>query len=196
MLFLSSQIPDLTSEYMWFSDDFFLLKDYSMESARKVRYLEDLRSTSRIAAGHDLWKDQLWRTYDRLARSGYGTYNFETHTPTYLRREWVTNAYETFRGLLSEGSMEGLTAATAILNHARKREKFPIYDIRRERSRGGYWGVPPRSYGDVLRDTVGKAFLNFDDRALSEPLREFLGVRFPNRSRFESAEAAQQDAAA
>lgn len=190
MLYLSSLIPELTSEYLWFSDDFFLLRDYSVEDARVVRYLEDLKRTPRPARpGQDPWKDQVWRTYDNLRWRGYGVYNFETHTPTHLTKRRVADAYGAFRDLITEGPTDGITAATAILNHAHKHEGFGVRLMRKERA--GYWGRPPQSYGHVIRDTCGSTFLNFDDAALCDPLRRFLHERFPNRSRFERDEAAE-----
>ena len=42
LMVLASLIPDLSFEYLFFCDDFFLLKDYPIEEARKDRYLEDL----------------------------------------------------------------------------------------------------------------------------------------------------------
>ncbi len=40
LMICASLIPDLSFEYLFFCDDFFLLKDYPIEEARKDRYLE------------------------------------------------------------------------------------------------------------------------------------------------------------
>jgi len=53
LLFLSSLIPDLDFEYLWFCDDFFLLRPLPIEQARKVRYLEDLGDVNK--RGQGLW---------------------------------------------------------------------------------------------------------------------------------------------
>jgi hypothetical protein len=42
MLYLSSLIPDLDHEYLFFCDDFSLLRPSEINEARKVRYLQDL----------------------------------------------------------------------------------------------------------------------------------------------------------
>ena len=46
----------------------------------------------------------------------------------------------------------------------------------------------PAVYDDVMQQTVGKRFLNFDDAAFSPDLRRFLAERFPEPCRYESAE--------
>jgi hypothetical protein len=81
-IFLSSLIHNLDHEYLLFCDDFFLLRPYGIDEARKVRYLQDLSQVKN--RGDGLWRDSLWRTYDLLKRLKYTGYNFETHTPTYL----------------------------------------------------------------------------------------------------------------
>lgn len=56
-IFLSSLIPELDAEYLFFSDDFILIADLPRESARKTRYLEDLAQIDN--RGRGLWKDSL-----------------------------------------------------------------------------------------------------------------------------------------
>ena len=51
LMFLSSLIPDLDFEYLRFSDDFFLLKDFPIEEARQDRYFEDLTPPSTLPRG-------------------------------------------------------------------------------------------------------------------------------------------------
>jgi hypothetical protein len=182
LLFLSSLIPDLAFEYLFFSDDFFLLKDYPVEAARQDRYLQDLSLSS--GRGRGLWKDSLWRTYDLLVRLGYTGYNFETHVPAYLTRKRVMAAYCDFRDFVTEDRFYGLLGLTTILNHAYKVEKMTLTNLMEEKSRGGFWGKPP-SYEDVTRESEGKTFFNFDDGAFGESIQKFLTERFPIRSRYE-----------
>ena len=117
-IFLSSLIPELDAEYLFFSDDFILIADLPRESARKTRYLEDLAQIDN--RGRGLWKDSLWRTYDVLRRLGYSGYNCETHTPAYLRRRWVLNAYCDFKDYTTNDRWFGMLGLTAILNHVVK----------------------------------------------------------------------------
>jgi hypothetical protein len=179
--FFASLIPGLASEYLHFSDDFFLLKDFPIEEARKDRYLEDLSVTPR---GRGLWVDSLWRTYDTLIRLGYPGYNFETHVPQRLTRKRVLDAYCAFKDFVSEDRWYGFVWPTAVLNYALKHEQMPIYSIVEENSRGGFWGKQP-SYEEVVAECEGKAFFNFDDDAFSDGVRQFLIERFPNPSKYE-----------
>ncbi|MGA3066469.1 MAG: hypothetical protein ABSF29_06435 [Tepidisphaeraceae bacterium] len=182
LIFLSSLIPDLFFEYVLFSDDFFLLKDCPDDFARKIRYLEDLSLNPVRRPG--IFRDALWRTYDELIRLGYTGYNFETHTPTYLTRKWVTSAYRDLKDFISEDRWIGLLGPTGILNHVYKKEKIELTDLMQENSRCGFWGTPP-TYEEVIEQSDGKIFFNFDDPAFGPAIERFLRERFPNRSKFE-----------
>ncbi len=182
LLFLGSLIPDLSFEYLHFCDDIYFLKHHPIEEARKDRYLQDLSKVSN--RGHGLWKDSLWRTYDLLVRLGYTGYNFETHTPLYLTRKRVLAAYCDFKDFVTEDRFYGMLGPTAILNHACKMEKMNLINLSEEKSRCGFWGKPP-SYEEVVRQSEGKMYLNFDDAAFGEAIRKFLMERFPKRSRYE-----------
>jgi hypothetical protein len=181
-IFLSSLIPDLSFEYLFFADDFYLLKNHPVEEARKDRYLEDLSLAK--SRGRGLWKDALWRTYDLLIRFGYTGYNFETHTPAYLTRKRVLAAYCDFKDFVTEDRFYGMLALTAILNHAYKLEKMSLTNMSEEKSRCGFWGKPP-AYEEVIQQSEGKMYFNFDDPAFGESIRKFLMERFPSRSRYE-----------
>jgi hypothetical protein len=181
-LFLSSLIPDLSFEYLFFSDDFYLLKNLPVEEARKDRYLQDL-SLQKVR-GRGLWREALWRTHDLLIRLGYTGYNFETHTPACLTRKRVMAAYCDFKDFVTEDRFYWMLGLTAILNHAYKMEKMSLTNLREEESRFGFWGKPP-AYEEVVRQSEGKLFFNFDDPAFGEGIRKFLMERFPARSRYE-----------
>jgi hypothetical protein len=123
LMVLSSLIPDLSFEYLRFSDDFFLLKDYPIEKARKDRYLEDLTVETGRPRGHGAWRDSLWRTRDLLVRLGFTAYNFEIHAPMYMTRKRVLEAYCEFREFVTEDRYLGMMGVTSILNHALKKER-------------------------------------------------------------------------
>jgi hypothetical protein len=182
LMFLSSLIPELSFEYLLFSDDFFLLKDCPLEEACKIRCIEDM--TQKTVRGRGQWMDALWRTYDTLIRLGYTGYNFETHTPTYLNRKWVMDAYCDLKDFVTEDRWYGMTGPTAILNHAYTKDGFPLTNIHEEKSRCGFWARQP-SYKEVIEQSEGKTFFNFDDPAFGDGIKRFLMERFPKRSRFE-----------
>jgi hypothetical protein len=192
MLFLTSIIPELTPEYVWWSDDHFLLKDYPIADARKVRYLEDLR-TARRPSKPGLWLGQLWHTHDALVRLGYAGHNYETHTPIYFTKRRVLTAYCTLRDFVTSDRWHGLMGASAILNHAHK-HGMPIYSMAEEGSRVGWAGKTQPDYDAMVQGTEGKTFLFINDECLTEGTRRFLTERFPNRSRFEVDEPTSTDA--
>jgi hypothetical protein len=183
--FLASLIPDLAFEYLRFSDDFYLLKEFPIEEARKDRYFEDLTPPSTLPRGTGLWRESLWRTRNLMVRLGYTAYNFEIHAPMYMTRKRVLDAYCDFRNFITEDRWFGMMGATAILNHAHKHENTKLISIKDENCRAGFWGKPPATYDAVLEQVRGKIYFNFDDHAFGEHIARFLRERYPKRSRFE-----------
>jgi hypothetical protein len=183
LFYLSALLPELGEEFLWFCDDFVLLRDLSPDESRRVRFLEDLgKVTNR---GRGLWKDALWRTYDTLARLGYEGLNYETHTPTYFRKRWVLEAFRDLRDYVTEDRWFGLTGPTAILNHARKQHGFLVVSLHEEGSRAGFYGKPP-SFEEAAEKAKGKRFLSYDDEAFGPGLRRFLAERFPEPCKYEA----------
>jgi hypothetical protein len=183
LMFLSSLIPDLSSEYLLFSDDFYLLKEFGLEEARKDRCLENMAQNAN-RRGRGIWLDALWRTYDVLNLLEYTVYNFETHVPAYMTKKRLLDAYGDLKNYVTEDRWWGLLGLTAVLNHAYKNEKMKLTNLLEENSRCGFWGKPPE-YADVVARCEGKTFFNFDDAAFGEDIRKFLGERFPKRSKYE-----------
>ena len=184
MLFASSLIPELDEEYLWFCDDFFLLKELSLESARTLRYLEDLNQATH--RGRGLWLDSLWRTYEHLKRLNYPRLNFETHVPTYYRRRWPLEAYRDFRDYVTNDRWYGMLGPTAILNHAVARNELRPVSIHEDHCRAGFWGKPP-THEEVLAACRGKSFFNFDDPAFGPGIQRFLKDQFPEPCRYEQS---------
>jgi hypothetical protein len=184
---LSSLIPELFFEYLLFSDDFFLLKDFSVQDARQMRYIEDLSEIKARETGP--WHDAIWRTYDLLTAMGLSGFNFETHTPTYLNRKWVLEAFLSLKEFAAENRWEGILGPTAVLNHAHRKEKFELVKLAEEKSRCGFWGNPP-DYEMVKSGCKEKTFLNFDDPAFGKGIKKYLMERFANSSKYESEKSA------
>ncbi len=190
LMVLSSLIPDLSFEYLLFSDDFFLLKEYPLELACKDRYVENLTVEWPRPRGKGLWKDHLWRTRDLLVRLGYTAFSFEVHTPMFMTKKRVLDAYHEFREFVAKDRWGGMMGISAVLNHAIKHEysagKRPeLISLHAEKSKCGFWGKPPASYQAIVDETRGKMFFNFDDAAFGHDIARFLRERFPNRSKYE-----------
>lgn len=185
MMFLSSLIPELDAEYLLFCDDFILIDELPIELARQSRYLADLGEAK--SRGHGLWLDCLWRTYDLLKRLGYPGHNFETHTPTYLRRQWVLDAYCDFKDFTTHDRFFGMLGPTAILNHVVKHKGIELTHLATEGTRAGFWHEKP-TYEAVVESSRGKLFFNFDDDAYGDAIRRFLSERFPDKSIYEKSD--------
>jgi hypothetical protein len=183
MMFLSSLIPDLSREYLWFCDDYILLDELTLEAARRIRFLEVLDEIEGNR-GRGMWVDCLWRTYELLKRLKLPRLNFETHVPTCLRRKWVFDAYCDLRDFVTEDRWYGMLGPTAIMNHALAHNDLRPVMIREEGTRAGFWRKPP-TYNQVVNECRGKLFLNFDDDAFGDSIRRFLEERFPDPCRYE-----------
>jgi len=188
MCYLSSLIPDLDYEYMWFCyeymwfcDDFFPIGDLSIEDARKDRYIVDMDNATRATG---LWNESLWRTYDFLKRLGYTRYNFETHAPTYFTRKRVFEAYCDFKDFVTQDRWYGMLGPTAILNHAVSSGPSDLVQRGPEGRWAGFYGeIPP--FEEFLKRVDSKTFLNCDDRSLTEEVRQYLKDLFPEPCRYE-----------
>ncbi len=182
MMFLSSLLPGLSEEYLWFCDDYVLLADADPDFCRRPRMIQDLAQVKNRGTG--LFKDALWRTFEVLKRLGYPGMNYEVHAPVLLRKQQVLAAVHDFRDFMSDDRHFGLLAKTAVLNHAQRSEGFKPIRIAEEGTYVGFHYRPAR-INEIHERCRGRTFLNFDDAAYSVDLREFLNDRFPTRSRFE-----------
>ena len=182
LTWLSSLIPELSSEYLLFSDDQIVLQPLADADARAMRYLEDMSQVKN--RGQGLWLDSLWRTYDTLKRLGLPGYNFETHCPTFYTKRRVLEAYCNLKDYVTEDRWYGLLAHTAILNHALVRERCPLVHLATE---GKHVGFHYRAfqYEDISTACAGKTFLNFDDIAFDDNMRHYLRERFPEPCKYE-----------
>ncbi|MFT5327513.1 MAG: hypothetical protein ACI8P0_005405 [Planctomycetaceae bacterium] len=181
MYYLSSLIPDLDFEYLWFCDDFFPIGDLSIEEARKDRYIVNMDDATR---GTGLWNESLWRTYDFLKRLGYTGYNFETHAPTYFTKKRVFEAYCDFKDFVTQDRWYGMLGPTAILNHAVCRDSVDLVHRGPEGRWVGFYGQAP-PYEEFLKKVDGKTFLNCDDRGLTDVVRRYLRETFPEPCQYE-----------
>lgn len=182
--FLMSLHPEIQWEFLLFTDDCILLDRVGEALAKRDRYLEDLSHVKNRGTG--LWRDSLWRTYDLLKRFGYTGFNFETHMPMYLTKSRVFEAYRDLHDFVTEERYAGMLGPTAILNHAYRRQRFPLTLVREEGLKVGFH-VAPTAYQTIVDACKGKVFLNFDDEAFCPNMQQFLAEQFPTPCCYESA---------
>lgn len=202
LTFLASLIPELSYDFLWFADDYILLQEVAPAEIAKIRAFQDLATVK--VRGRGLWKDALWRTHDTLVRLGYGTVNFECHAPQALNKRLMWEAFCAFQDYITEDRFYGLLVHTAVFNFALKppaatvAPASPAAPARAEplsvpplvwlQEEGRYVGFHhrPTSREEILAQTGGKTFLNFDDIAFTDDMRAFLAERFPQPSKFEA----------
>ncbi len=183
MLFLASLIPELSYEFVRFSDDYIILQPTSREELCVPRALEDLNEIP--IRGSSRFQDMLWRTYDILKHYGYPGYNFECHVPMPLNKKLVLEAFLAFRDFLSEDRYSGMLSATTIYNYAIKRHGLKFRWLAEENSKAGFYFSCPSTVAEVAAACEGKRFLNFDDAAYGPALQAFLADRFPDKCKYE-----------
>jgi hypothetical protein len=122
--FLVAQHPDVDAEFRLFCEDYILLDHVTEAVARRDRFLQDLSQVTERGSG--VWKQTLWRTHDWLRRLGYGGLNFETHTPMFLTKKRVFEAYRDLHDYVTEDRFFGMLGPTGILSHAYKQERFAL----------------------------------------------------------------------
>lgn len=185
MMFFTSLIPELSFEYLFFSDDFFVIDELTPENACRDRMHRML--SAKEPRHRQEFIDAIWRTYDLITNKGYTAFNFETHVPAYLTKKRVFDAYRDLREYVVQDPLFGPLGLTAVLNHAHRHESMDLISIHEEKCRVGYWDSPP-AYETVVADAAGRTFLNFNDRAFGPGLRKFLHERFPEPCKYEAPE--------
>ena len=188
--FLVAQHPEVDAEFLLFCDDYILLAPLTEAVARRDRYLEDLSVVTQRGSG--VWRQTLWRTHDWLRRLGYSGLNFETHTPMFLTKKRVFEAYRDMYDYVTEDRFFGMLGPTGILNHAYKQERFPLTKLSDENLHVGFHHKPADS-AHIVAKSQGKLFLNFDDDAFSDDLRRFLAERFPEPCVYELTSSVTPD---
>ncbi|RZI43174.1 hypothetical protein EGT07_10030 [Herbaspirillum sp. HC18] len=191
LMVLASLIPELNFEYLQFSDDHLLLKEYPVTEAKKMRYINDLRNgpLPNYEGPSKYWQMSLWRTAETLTRLKYPAYNFETHTPRWMTRKMVFEAYSEFRQFFSDDRFFGFCGPTGILNHACKHGKMELTNLGEENQFCGFWrNHLPQSCEDVHKTAEGKTFFNYDGVAFGTEdfLKKFMMDRFPDSCKYEN----------
>src|SRR4051812_7252638 len=91
MVVLASLMPEVSFDFVRFSDDYIVLEPLTRDVLCVVRALEDLNTSTDRGKGK--WREVLWRTFDVLKEYGYAGYNFESHVPQKLDRKIVFEAF-------------------------------------------------------------------------------------------------------
>jgi hypothetical protein len=179
---LAAMHPEVDHEFFVFCDDFIVLERAPQQMLRAIRYVEDM---SRVKSrGVGAWKEQLWRTYELLKRFGYGSINYESHTPYFFTKKQVFEAYRDLCDFVTEDIRYGMTGPTAIYNHAHKRQRFPVINRGEEGLYAGFHGKPA-SYDEVVKACKSRLFLNFDDDGYGVDVHRYLCERFPEACCYE-----------
>lgn len=182
LMYLSALLPEVSSEYLWFCDDYILLDNLSHEMACRPRIVQDLNQVK--SRGKGLYKEALWRTFDLLKRYKYSGLNYEVHIPIHLKKEWILGAVREFQDFMTEDRFYGLLAQIAVLNYAQKQVGFQPTMLKDEGIYAGFHHKP-FPYEEIEANCQGKIYLNFDDHAYDESMKRYLEERFPKRCFYE-----------
>jgi hypothetical protein len=130
----------------------------------------------------------LWRTFDLLVYMGAPTVNYESHTPTSVRRKDYAEVARRFipTELAARARYEGVCSITAYWNITQNYPRPPqnAWDVRA----GFTDNANNKTRADVLRQLEGKSFMYHDDFGLNHHLKSVIRELFPTKSRFERRE--------
>lgn len=184
LLYLAALLPELTSEFLLFCDDYILLKPLDEEMARRQRTVQDLNLVKSRGTGR--YKAALWRTFDQLKRMNYSGLNYEVHVPVHLKKDWILGAVQEFRDFMTEDRFYGMLSQISILNYAEKLTGFQPIMLREEGTYAGFHHKP-FPHEEIVEKCTDRLFLNFDDHAYAPSMKQFLNELFPNHCMYEKA---------
>ena len=150
--YLLSLWPELDNEFLIAHDDHILLNYLPEAVAKRNRIIEDLSQIESRGTVKGLWREQLWRSFDWWKQLGYPTYNFETHTPRYMTKRRLFDAYATFRDYVTEDRHLGMIGPSGVLNHAVKHEGIALTSRNAEKLVCGFVHKPAQ-YNDIVNNT-------------------------------------------
>lgn len=164
--------PSLTDEYIFMSDDQYLLQELSAEDF-KAWALQNVRHHK--FQNPNRWKRRMMRLRDTLVHRGLPAYNYEAHIP------YKHNKHDYARIMLSfdYGAEEGYTVNSPYFNSVITE---PVMLENHVVSRI----VRPQDYQEIKQEISGKMFLNHNDPALNGNMKKMLRDLFPEKSKFES----------
>lgn len=167
----ASEIEGLSDEFLVFADDYIVLKNVSEEEARVITYIENLDHAAAKDVERDQWQEWIMRTWADLHTKGISpVYNFETHTPVMLRKNWIKEAVrEAGKGVRAQ-NLKGLMGLTYILNIALKKHSLEVTLCK---DRAGFTHREPHAW-EIAYATADKRYLFYDDESLGAYLRDFI----------------------
>lgn len=166
------KLEDLTEEFLFTNDDYFLLKPVDLSSLphyHKGDWLSFPWAGKKDYQISGSYNRKANRTFKLLKRLGLTTWHFDIHVPNVYNKKWFKAAYDYFKPFLYQN--DGLIISSCYGNY-NKLEPTYMPDVKLSRSQ-----LPAffENYTDYF------VFSIFDDAQCPE-LLEFLQEQFPEKS--------------
>ena len=158
------RIEDITDDFIFFNDDFYVMKPMEELPARYYGKLEDKIAQMRLLYGDTRWTQLLNIANDALKEKDLTTYNFELHAPMVINKEKMANVIQKFPGIPCKRSLYG--------------NYYKLYENGLE--------IPDGKIHSLNLDVVGLDIISTDDESFQKGV---IGKRvrdaFPHPSKYE-----------
>jgi hypothetical protein len=133
--YLSSLIPDLDDEYLRFSDDYFLLRPYGIDQARRVRYLQDLSQVKAYGEFRDFVTQDRWYGMLGITAILNHAYRHQRFDLVHLETEGSRGGFWGKPSPGENGKGSGVVFGNSVFHvgcpHAKTPDPFPLISRRR-----------------------------------------------------------------
>lgn len=168
---------ELSDDFIFLSDDQLILKDLR-KGDFEPRYCNVLE-TYPFSETQNRWKQRLKRTYDKLKSENKTTYDYDSHLPTLFNKKRFLEIINLYPEYYNEG--EGYTINTLYCNNLNLKEhKFENSIVAKFQQINNF------SLEEIIDKCNDKLFLTYDDRGVTNSFFEFLKIKFPKKSKYES----------
>jgi len=159
------------SEFIWMSDDIFIMSEVTKKELQEVYYLEDFNDVKEF--GKRPFQQNLKQVYETLKNRELACLNYTTHTPYFFNGRKMFDVISLY-GLTNIG-MD--TLESFYFNHYRhEKEAKQVKSVKY-----GKYDTKPFNVNNV----TGKRFFNFDDAGRDSGGLDYLKNVFTKKSKFE-----------
>lgn len=155
--------PEISDPFIYSCDDMYFLRPTSVHEFDFPCAMSEPEWPYPARARRS-WERMLFRTLTKLRDEGFPAYNYSTHIP------WVVHKDKFLQAMEILGTGEQICSAYHNVHFDN-----PTM-VRDTMLRAALYS--PNTYEEILQKTVGKAFLNHNNRALNNELQSFIKSRF------------------
>jgi hypothetical protein len=179
---------DVGNEFVFIYDDIILLEDYYLADVKKIYSGNNYHNNRKFFDNpKNKWTRTIHAALTTCQAHGYPLYVYETHLPKYFMKNHLREMFSKHK---PESNFIPYAISTVYFNMVYK-EPTHNYMAKNTIKAGFYGGVmgndgfSSQSKGDIEEAVNGKLWMNYANRGLTPPLKDWISRKFPVPSRFE-----------